>query len=326
MSIDQYSTTPSSNDLTNYFKTGMRPSAVKTAGWDVMADIAQLLNATPAGGGTANAQTLINPRSFASLTHGLICCFKPAAANTGDWTFAPDGLPAKHVYAEGTLCIGGEATANFPALLKYDTALGSGAGGWHLLNPLVGPAGILSGGLEATIFTANGNFTPKASATYLVVGIGGGGGGGGGGNGTASNGGGGGVGGSGGGHGFSMQTLMAGTAYAVVIGGGGSGGTSNNDGNDGNLSSFNGVMIGAAGKGGRKGNNSVSAAAVGFPGTNGGGNGGGQGSASAVSVSSGGAGAANSGAGGGGAGGGNGANNGGVGGAGGSGILLVIRA
>src|SRR5579863_10102372 len=188
MSIDQYSTTPANNDLSNYFKTGMRPSAVKNAGWDVMADLAQLLNANTAGGGTANAQTAANPRPFAALTNGLVCCYTPSVANTGDWTFAPDGLAASHVYARGALCIGGEVNAKFPARLKYDTSLGSGAGGWHLLNPRGGPAGILSGGLEATIFTANGNFTPKATATYLVVALGGGGGGGGGGGSNTANG------------------------------------------------------------------------------------------------------------------------------------------
>lgn len=56
MSIDQYSTTPANNDLTNYFKTGMRPSQVKNAGWDVMADLASYGMSLPAAGGSANCQ------------------------------------------------------------------------------------------------------------------------------------------------------------------------------------------------------------------------------------------------------------------------------
>lgn len=62
MSIDQYSTTPASNDLTNYFKTGMRPSQVKNAGWDVMADLASYSVSLPAAGGSANALTAANGR------------------------------------------------------------------------------------------------------------------------------------------------------------------------------------------------------------------------------------------------------------------------
>src|SRR5689334_21968133 len=175
MSIDQYSTTPANNDLTNYFKTGMRPSSVKNAGWDIMADLASYLVSLPTAGGTANALTVSNARPFGSLVAGLLQVINPASANTGAATFAPDGLTAKNVFASGVALIGGELQPSVPAILKYDGTQ------CNLQNPMVGPKGILSGALEATIFTANGNFTPKATANYLVVGIGGGGGGGGGG-------------------------------------------------------------------------------------------------------------------------------------------------
>ena len=154
MGLDLYSTTPASNDLLNYFQTGMRPSAVKTAGWDIMADMAQLFNATPAGGGTANAQTLTNPRPFASLTTGLTVIFNPTAANTGAATFAPDGLTAKNVFANGAALVGGELQPGVPAILKYDGTQ------WNLLNPYFTGYGAASGTntITATVGKASAYF------------------------------------------------------------------------------------------------------------------------------------------------------------------------
>ena len=129
MSIDQYSATPASNDLVNYFQTGMKPSQVKNAGWDVMADIKSYLAALPTAAGTANALTAANGRPFASLVTGLMQILNPVAANTGSASFAPDGLAAKNIYAYGAALAGGELQANVPAWLKYDGAQ------WNLLNP-----------------------------------------------------------------------------------------------------------------------------------------------------------------------------------------------
>jgi len=131
MSIDQYSTTPSSNDLTNYFKTGMRPSAVKTAGWDVMADIASYVVSLPAVSGSANALTVSNGRPFGALpvTGGLMQILNPLNANTGPATLAPDGLAATAIYANGVALVGGELQPNVPACLKWDGTR------WNLLNP-----------------------------------------------------------------------------------------------------------------------------------------------------------------------------------------------
>lgn len=129
MSIDQYNTTPSSNDLTNYFKTGMKPSQVKDAGWDIMADIASYEVSLPAAGGSANALTVANGRPFGALVAGLLQILNPTAANTGPATFAPDGLTAANIYANGAALTGGELQPNVPAFLKYDGTQ------WNLLNP-----------------------------------------------------------------------------------------------------------------------------------------------------------------------------------------------
>ena len=155
MSIDQYSTTPSSNDLTNYFKTGMRPSQVKDAGWDIMADLASYEVSLPAAAGSANALTVANGRPFGALAQGLLQILNPTAANSGPATFAPDGLTAANIYANGAALAGGEMQANVPAFLKYDGTQ------WNLLNPaqpgrnsLVDPCCRVAQGLAATLSTA----------------------------------------------------------------------------------------------------------------------------------------------------------------------------
>lgn len=135
MGLDKYSTTPALNDMATYFQTGMRPSAVKTAGWDVMADMAQLFNFKQVAGGTVNALTVAQPRPFASLPAGggLWCIVWPSGINLGPATFAPDGLTAKNIYANGMALAGGELQPGVPAFLDYDGTQ------WNLLNPA--PAG-----------------------------------------------------------------------------------------------------------------------------------------------------------------------------------------
>lgn len=129
MSIDQYSTTPSNNDLANYFKTGMRPSQVKTAGWDIMADLASYAVSLPTAGGSANALTAANGRPFGALVPGLLQILNPATDSTGPATFAPDGLATANIYGNGLPLAGGELQAGVPAFLKYDGTQ------WNLLNP-----------------------------------------------------------------------------------------------------------------------------------------------------------------------------------------------
>lgn len=120
LDLSKLSTTPASNDQASGFQTGMRPSAVKTAGWNTQSIIAQLFNALPAGAGTANAQTLANPVAFTTLTTGLVVYFLPGVANTGATTFAPDGLAAKNIFYNGAALVGGELSTTVPAVLKYD--------------------------------------------------------------------------------------------------------------------------------------------------------------------------------------------------------------
>lgn len=151
MSIDQYSTTPANNDLTNYFKTGMRPSSVKNAGWDIMADLASYAVSLPTAGGTANALTVANGRPFGSLVAGLLQMLNPANANTGAATFAPDGLAAKAVFANGVALLGGELQLGVPAWLKYDGTQ------WNLLNPV----------RSATVSYAAASGTNAMTATLL---------------------------------------------------------------------------------------------------------------------------------------------------------------
>jgi hypothetical protein len=129
MSFDQYSETPASNYITGYFLTGMAPSSVKVAGSDIMADLASYHAAIHTTGGTATAYTLTQTRQFGSLVAGLVAVCIPNATNTGASTFAPDGLTAKNIYANGAALIAGMIVLNVPIYLKYDGTQ------WNLLNP-----------------------------------------------------------------------------------------------------------------------------------------------------------------------------------------------
>lgn len=128
-SLSDYSQTPASNDMANYFQTGMAPSKVKNAGWDIMADMADYIVGGYTSGGTANAQTLTQTRPLTALVAGLRLTFIPGFTNTGAMTFAPDGLTAKNVFANGVAAIAGMVVLNVPATLVYDGTQ------WNLMNP-----------------------------------------------------------------------------------------------------------------------------------------------------------------------------------------------
>lgn len=131
MSLSDYSQTPASNDLVSYFQTGMRPSAVKTGGWDVMADLCQQMGpgSLVTSGGTANAQTITNVRQVGALYAGRIIEFMPGFTNTGAMTLAEDGLAAKNVFANGVAAIAGMVALNVIARCRYDGTQ------YQLLNP-----------------------------------------------------------------------------------------------------------------------------------------------------------------------------------------------
>lgn len=149
MSLDQYSQTPASNDLVNYGQTGMAPSKVKNAFWDVMADMCSVVGtgSMPTTGGTANAQTIVNTRQYAALYAGMWAAFIPSATNIGALTLQVDGLAAKNVFANGVAAIAGMVAINVPAICRYDGTQ------WNLINPqrCMGSFTITLTGMTATI-------------------------------------------------------------------------------------------------------------------------------------------------------------------------------
>lgn len=122
MSLDQWSQTPASNDLANYFQTGMAPSKVKNAGWDVMADACAVIGtgSAPTSGGTANAQTITNTRAYGAWFTGMWVVWNPSATNTGTMTIQPDGLAAKQVNANGAAALAGQVVSGVIAIGRYD--------------------------------------------------------------------------------------------------------------------------------------------------------------------------------------------------------------
>lgn len=156
MSWDQYSETPASNYISGYFLTGMAPSSVKVAGSDIMADLASRFAAMHTTGGTANAQTLTQTRQLASLVNGLELIVLPGFTNTGAMTFAPDGLAAKNVFANGAAAIAGMWVLNVPAHIKYDGTQ------WNLLNPQSSTGSYTGTGTGLTT-------SPTATISYRIT-------------------------------------------------------------------------------------------------------------------------------------------------------------
>ena len=149
--LSQFSTTPASNDLAQFFQTGMRPSKVKNGAWQIMACMAQLFNSKNTASGT-NTITLTNPVPFGSLTDGLLCIFRPANANTGAVTFAPDGLTAHAINAYGSALTGGELSTSQDAWVKYDLSTTT----WNLINPARQPGYAVASGTNTITATVGG--------------------------------------------------------------------------------------------------------------------------------------------------------------------------
>lgn len=165
MSWDQYSQTPASNDLPGYFKPGMLPSSVKTAGWDIMADLAQFMS-LPTSSGTANAQTVTNTRQFGALFTGMRQSFIPGNTNTGACTLAVDGLTAKNVYANGAAIIAGMLVSGVAANVQYDGTQ------WQLLNPQRSTGSFtitLTGMTAGTTGTANYAIAPDGKSVEFWI-------------------------------------------------------------------------------------------------------------------------------------------------------------
>lgn len=155
MSLSDYSQTPASNDLANYFQTGMRPSSVKNAGWDIMADIAVVMGpgSLPTATGTANAQVITNTRQYGAWFTGMWVCWMPQATNTAAMTIAPDGLAAKNVFCNGAAALAGQVVLGVPAIGRYDGTQ------VQLINPQR-----FTGSFTATSTGITGN--PTATVTY----------------------------------------------------------------------------------------------------------------------------------------------------------------
>ncbi len=160
MSWDQYSQTPASNDLSGYFQTGMAPSKVKNAGWDMMADLAQFMS-LPTSGGTANAQTVTNTRQFGALFTGMWAVFVPSATNTGAMTLQVDGLAAKNVFCNGAAALAGQVVIGIPAWCRYDGTQ------WQLANPQP-PSGSYTGTCTGGTTSPTGTITYRITADGLI--------------------------------------------------------------------------------------------------------------------------------------------------------------
>src|SRR5690348_9642072 len=121
LAMDTWSATPGSNNATppNGAPEGQAPSTVNDCIRQIMAVDVVYNRSLPTAGGTGNAQTLTTSIPQTTLVRGMRHRFYPAAANTGDTTFSPDGLTAKHIYVRGAVLLGGELQPTVAADIVY---------------------------------------------------------------------------------------------------------------------------------------------------------------------------------------------------------------
>lgn len=150
MSLNQWSSTPSNNDLTGYGKTGMQPSQVKNAFWNLMADIKQALFGLPTATGTGNAQVVTQTRPITAYFKGHYFFFIPVATNTGATTVNVDTLGTRNIFANGAALVGGELQPTVPAALYDDGTQ------YNLLNPCRTDGAIAISGTSTLTGTAGG--------------------------------------------------------------------------------------------------------------------------------------------------------------------------
>lgn len=179
--IDDLSETFSSNldFLGQSMQGGANANTIDTIFQKFAALIARFysdLGGTGTVGGTANAITFTSASTYTSLTTGLIVAFKAASSISGAATFKLDALAAKDIkLANDTDVATGDIVQKQVYLVRYDTALDGGNGGWALLNPT---QNIPVTYLNTQTFTSNGTYTPTAGTRWIKAIVKGGGGGG----------------------------------------------------------------------------------------------------------------------------------------------------
>ena len=146
-SIYDWSKTAASNsnaDAAINWAEGMDPAAVNDSARQEMARIAEFrddITGTISAGGTANSLTVTANSGFTTLANGRMVAFIAASDNTGAATLAVNGLTTASIrkFITGDSALqGGEIRAGGIYLVRYNSALNGGAGGWLLINPTQG--------------------------------------------------------------------------------------------------------------------------------------------------------------------------------------------
>ncbi len=119
------------------------------------------LTHTPTAGVTPTISAYFNYLRVAGIV---------AVSNTGTVTLQVGALAARNVYLDGAsgpaVLGGGELIADNMATFSYDSALNSGAGGWHLVS-MVPIAELLD-----LIGNTRGDIPYRASASWAALGVG----------------------------------------------------------------------------------------------------------------------------------------------------------
>ncbi len=165
-------TTPALSDLDQNFNAAflLTPVPCSVAGTN-------LLTFTPNAAGQAASGTI------AAYANGLQICGVVALTNTAASTAALGTLPALNIYKDtvsGPVALGGgEMVASNSVCLRYDSALNSNAGGWHLVSGSSGAGNTIAPSLvrasvgvqfgATTSPTMTGLIAAQATLTYTAI-------------------------------------------------------------------------------------------------------------------------------------------------------------
>jgi hypothetical protein len=155
-SIWDWSTTASSNgnaDSGVNWLENQAAATVNNSARAMMMRIAELLKDLGCGTattGSGNVYLLTASSSFTTYADGRLVGFTASFSNTSTATLNVNSIGAKGLYVNGGDMVAGEVLIGVTYLAVYDTALGGGAGGWHLLNPTATKARLAIYGITFT--------------------------------------------------------------------------------------------------------------------------------------------------------------------------------
>jgi hypothetical protein len=162
---------------------GQDPGSVNDSARQMMGRIAELLKdlgGTLTVGGTPNGITVTANSGFTTLANGRMLAFIAASDNSGVTTLNANGTGAVAIRRMGltgdVALAAGEIQAGGIYVVRYNSALNGGAGGWLVLNPTLSAAllgfGTLASAATLDLATVEGAYVVVTGSTGPITAMG----------------------------------------------------------------------------------------------------------------------------------------------------------